>query len=175
VAGSEPGDRNRAPAEPRGRRLAEAPSARYAAGGPAGAPGASRSALPGALARAGLIGIAGAAALVLVGGVFASTFGLVFVSGIMGAAIGLVIARAAVPRDAARPTPRRTLLWIAFAMAIGAVVLGDVGLWLFARQEGGTLGPLDYLWTTFGPFVPGDAIVAALAAWWGASAGPVQR
>ena len=175
MAGSEPGDRNRAPAEPRGRRLAEAPSARYAAGGQAGAPDASRSALPGPLVRAGLIAAAGAIALVLVGGIFASTFGLLFVSGVMGAAIGLVIARAGVPDNAARPTPRRTVLWIAIALAIGAVALGDVGLWLVARQEGGTLGPLDYLWTTFGPFLPGDAIVAALTAWWGASAGPVQR
>lgn len=93
----------------------------------------------------------------------------------MGAAVGLVIARAAVPGDAARPTSRRTVVWIAIALAIGAVALGDVGLWLFARQEGGSLGPLDYLWTTFGPFVPGDAVAAGLTAWWGAGAGPVQR
>jgi hypothetical protein len=28
--------------------------------------------------------------------------------------------------------------------------------------------------TTFGPFVPGEAAIAALAAAWGAHAGPVQ-
>lgn len=119
--------------------------------------------------------MAGAIALVVVGGVFASTFGLLLISGVSGAAIGLVLARAAVPDDAARPTARRAVLWIALALALGAVIVGDVGLWLFARQEGGTLEPLDYLWTTFGPFVPGDAVAATLAAWWGAGAGPVQR
>ena len=44
----------------------------------------------------------------------------------------------------------------------------------YARGEGGTLGLVDYLLTTFGPFVPGEAVIAALAAWWGANAGPVQ-
>ena len=109
------------------------------------------------------------------GGVLASTFGLLLIAGAMGAVIGLLVARAAVPLDAAAPTPRRTVIRIAIALSLGAVVLGDLGLWLFARSEGGVLGPFDYLWTTFGPFVPGVALVAALTAWWGAGAGPVQR
>jgi hypothetical protein len=33
---------------------------------------------------------------------------------------------------------------------------------------------VDYLFETFGPFVPAEALLAALAAWWGAGIGPVQ-
>ena len=47
--------------------------------------------------------------------------------------------------------------------------------WAYALGEGGTLGLLDYLLQTFGPFVPAEAVIAAVTAWWGAGAGPVQR
>jgi hypothetical protein len=119
--------------------------------------------------------VLGAIALVGVGGVLAYPFGLPFVAGIAGAVIGLLTARAAVRDDAATPVPRRTVIRAAVALALGSVVLGDLGLWLFAQSEGGVLGPFDYLWTTFGLFVPGVAFVAAATAWWGAAAGPVQR
>jgi hypothetical protein len=112
---------------------------------------------------------------VTVGGVLASTFGLLLIGGITGTVVGLLVARAAVPDNGSAPTPRRTVIRVAIGVALVAVVLGDVGLWLFALTEGGVLGPVDYLWTTFGPFVPGIALVAVLTAWWGASAGPVQR
>lgn len=117
----------------------------------------------------------GAAALVLVGAVFASTFGLLFVAGVMGASIGLLLARAAAPGAGRTPVARRLVVRVAIGLALVAVVVADVGIWLYGRGEGGTLGLFDYLWTTFGPFVPGVAIVAAVTAWWGASAGPVQR
>ena len=143
MAGTEPGDRKRASAEAPGRRLAEAPRRDTRPATPARLK-SSRSALPGPLARAFVITLAGAIALVVFGGVFASTFGLLFVSGVMGAAIGLVIARAAVPVTAARPTARRTVVALAIALAIGAVLIGDIGLWLFARGRR-TLRPLDYL------------------------------
>jgi hypothetical protein len=125
--------------------------------------------------RAGLVALLGAVALVGVGGVFSSTFGLLFAGGAMGAIIGLVAARAAVPDDSSTPASRRTVIRLAVALALCGVVAGDIGLWLFALSEGGVLGPLDYLWSTFGLFVPGVALVAAVTAWWGAGAGPVQR
>ena len=135
------------------------------------------SALPRPLVRATLAALLGAAALVVVGAVLASTFGLLFVGGAMGATIGLVLARAAVPREggAGRPVARGTVIRLAVALALGAVIAADVGTWLVAVREGGTLGVLDYLWTTFGPFVPGVALIAVVTAGWGASAGPVQR
>jgi hypothetical protein len=169
-------DRSPNTPDPRaGRRLADAPSARYAsAAGDARDQGGS--ALAGPLARATLIAVAGAAALVLVGAVLASTFGLLFVAGITGALAGLVLSRAAAPLDdSRRPVPRRTLAWLAVALALGAVAVGAVITWLIARAEGGTLELVDYLLTTFGPFVPAEAVIAAVAAWWGATTGPVQR
>jgi hypothetical protein len=193
MAGNEPGER-RSPGErlpperdSGSRKLAEPPSARYAArpGGGPGEPGAgpggrdreaerSGSALIGPLARALIAAILGAAALVALGAIFASTLGLLFTSAATGAGVGLLLARAAVPRDDPRTIPRRTIAWLAVGLSLGAVVTADVATWLIARQEGGTLALLDYLLTTFGPFVPGEMVFAAVAAWWGASSGPVQ-
>ena len=180
VAGTQPGDREDPQPASGSRRLAQPPSSRYAArqGGrgdsaiSAGTP--AGSALTGPLARALVIALAGAAALVAVAAILGSTVGLLFISGVLGAAVGLVLARASAPRDEARPVPRRSVTWIAIGLAIGAVAVAAVAIWLYARGEGGTLGLVDYLLTTFGPFVPGEAIIAALAAAWGANAGPVQ-
>jgi hypothetical protein len=157
------------------RKLAEPPSARYADRPEPGHDGASTaSGLRGPLARALVVAAAGAVALVALGALFASTIGLLFTSGATGAAVGLVLARAAVPPADPRAVPRRTVEWLAIGLAIAAIVIADVATWLIGRQEGGTLGLLDYLLTTFGPFIPGEAVLAALGAWWGASAGPVQ-
>ena len=165
VTANEPGER---------RRLAQPPSARYVQPGEAAA--ATGSPLRGPLVRAVVAAALGTAALVLVGAVLASTFGLLFVAAAFGAASGLLLARAAVPAEpGASATSRRTVSRLAIGIALIAVAAADVGLWLYARGEGGTLGLVDYLWTTFGPFVPGVAVVAVVAAAWGASAGPVQR
>lgn len=185
MAGSEPGER-RDPGEPakpgdhmapgpdqEAHKLDRPPSSRYA-DRPAADAAPPGSALRGPLARALLVAVFGAGALVAVGAIFASTVGLLFTSGATGAGVGLVLARAAVPPDDPRAVPRRTVEWLAIGLSIGAIVVADVATWLIARQEGGTLGPLDYLLTTFGPFVPGEALLAAFTAWWGASAGPVQ-
>lgn len=156
-------------------RLAEPPSARYAEPTAARPDDGAASALRWPLAKAALAALLGAAALVEIGAVSASTVGLLFVSGAMGAAIGLLLARAAVPGESARPIRRTAVTRLAVVMGVAAVALADVGTWLFARGEGGTLGLVDYLLTTFGPFVPAEALLAAVTAWWGAGAGPVQR
>lgn len=161
----EPGER---------RRLDRPPSTRYAdSAAPDRAP--SRSALPGPLLRALVAATLGAAAIVLVGAVLASTFGLLFVGGVTGAVIGLVLARAAVPGTGARPSSRASLTRIGVGLALVAVAAGYLGIWAYGLGEGGTLGLVDYLSTAFGLFVPGVALVAAAAAAWGAGAGPVQR
>jgi hypothetical protein len=166
VTSTEPGER---------RRLAEAPSNRYAAREPS-APAANGSPLRRPLLTAIVVALVGAAALVLVGAVLASTFGLLFVASAMGVSIGLVLARAAVATDGSLTSiPKRSVIRLAMVIALVAVAVADLGTWIYAVREGGTLGPIDYLWTTFGPFVPGVAVAAVLAAGWGASAGPVQR
>ena len=165
---NEPGERD-------ARRRAEAPAARYAQSRPGPPTGRSGAALTGPFARAVAAALTGSVALTLVGAVLASTFGLLFAAGLTGGAVGLLLARAAVPRDEnLAPTPRRTVAWLAVGLSLAAVVLAGLLTWLIARQEGGTLDLIDYLLTTFGPFVPAEAVIAAVAAWWGASAGPIQ-
>ena len=171
----QPGDAAGPPAARDSRRLAEPPSARYAPPpGPAIAGGSGR-ALPGPLARAGLVAVVGALLLTIVGAILASTFGLLFVAGLTGAAIGLVLSRAAVPGERAAPVARATLAWIAVGLSIAAVAVAALATWVYARGEGGTLDLVAYLLETFGPFVPAEAVIASLAAWWGATTGPVQR
>ena len=178
----EPGD-GPAGGAPDSRRLAEPPSARYdrrdraaeaAAGTAAGALAGSGSALAGPLARAAVVAVAGALLLTIVGAILASTAGLLFVAGVIGAAVGLVLSRAAVPAGLALPVARKTVARIAIGLSLAAVVLSAIATWAYARGEGGTLGLVDYLLTTFGPFVPAEAVLAAVTAWWGASTGPVQ-
>lgn len=166
VAGKVPGE---------SRRLAGPPSARYA---PKATPPvdttARSSALRGPLLRATTVAAGGAALLTLVGAVLASTAGLLFVAGVAGAAVGLILAGAAAPSGDAVPVARRRIAQLAVGLALAAVVVAAAATWLIARNEGGVLGPIDYLLTTFGPFVPGEAVIASLAAWWGASVGPVR-
>lgn len=175
MATSEPGE-PRDPGERRaGRRLEQPPSARYAEPG-GGASSTGRASLVRPVAQAGIAAAVGATLLFLVGAVVASTAGLVFVSGVMGAAIGLLLARATVPTDDRAPAlTRGAVTWLAIGTAVGAVVVADLATWLNARGEGGSLGLLDYLWETFGLFVPGELLIATIGAAWGASAGPVQR
>lgn len=170
-----PGERMASVSEAGARKLAQPPSARYVdSPGPGYDAGTTGSGLRGPFARAVVVAAIGAMALVALGTILASTIGLLFTSGATGAAVGLVLARAAVPPDDPRAVPRRRVEWLAIGLSIAAVVIADIATWLIARQEGGTLGLLDYLLTTFGPFVPGEAVLAALGAWWGASSGPVQ-
>lgn len=162
-------------ASPGERRLAQPPSARYGSPEPAPMTSAAGSALPGPLARASIVAVAGALVLTVVGAILTSTAGLLFVAGVSGAAIGLVLAGARVPAGAAQPASRSRVAWLSVALALGSVALASIATWLIGRSEGGVLGLLDYLLETFGPFVPGEAILAALGAWWGASTGPVRR
>lgn len=182
MADRDPGDRSE-PAEARARRVLERPPAeRYARSldEDGRAPDGSdteppRSALAGPLIRALAAGAAGAGALVVIGAVFASTVGLLFISGAVGATVGLVLARVAVTPNVARAVSRRTVTWLALAVTLVAIAVAFVATWLYARSEGGTLGLLEYLFTTFGPFVPGQLVIGSVAAAWGANAGPVQR
>jgi hypothetical protein len=108
-------------------------------------------------------GIAGAGAITVLGGVVGVTAGLLLVAAVTGWAVGTTLTAgggAAISRSA-RP-------WMAIAVALGAVALGSLGLWLYARTEGGVLPPVDYLAETLGPLVPLEAGLAAATAWWSA-------
>ncbi len=182
---AEPGD-GPAPRDPRDpRRLATPPSARYVVSGDAsrsaGPPGSAAtgsagidSALRGPLVRAAIVAAVGGMLLAVVGAILASTAGLLFVAGLTGAIVGLVLARAAVPRAEVPAVSRRRVAWLAVGLSLAAVLSAALATWAYARAEGGTLELVDYLLTTFGPFVPAEAVIAAVTAWWGATTGPVQ-
>jgi hypothetical protein len=178
MAGMEPGERRDPASGDGGRRLERAPGERYATASATGTraeDGSARAALTAPLLKAIVVAIVGAAALFAVGAVFASTAGLLFVAGLAGGAIGLLLARAAVPGTAAEPVlPRRRVTWLGVGVALAMIVAGALLTWLYALGEGGTLGFVDYLLETFGPFIPGELVIAALAAAWGVGAGPVQ-
>jgi hypothetical protein len=54
----------------------------------------------------------------------------------------------------------------AVALAIAGVLLGQLGLWAYARYQGGVLGPLELLAEVYGPLVLLELAAAAAVAWW---------
>jgi hypothetical protein len=132
------------PGEPR-RFLDRPPSERYAVEAPtppAGWP-ARRA------ARAVVAALVGAVVVAFLGGPLSVTLGLVVVAAVIGWAVGSL----------ARPS-----LALAASLAVGSVALGLVGVWLFARFEGGVLGLPDYLAEVQGPLVVIELAVAGLVA-----------
>jgi hypothetical protein len=190
MAATEPGDRPPAGErragdsgpEQRGatRRLDRAPGERYAGAGigvtgDAAPPAQRQGLLVRTLAKAGLAGLLGMLILYALGALLSSSAGLVFVAGLTGAAVGLLLARAAAPGRGQEPVlTRRAVSWLAVAISIAAVAVGAVGTWLHALAEGGALAIFDYLFETFGLVVPLELLIAAVAAAWGAGAGPVE-
>ena len=107
-----------------------------------------------------VVAIVGVVAIVVLGGVLAITGGL---AGRRGPA-RLGRRRGAPRRGGTAPGAARRRVVVALLIALGAVLVGQLGLWQYARIEGGVLPPLDYLAEVFGPLVPGQLIVAAIAA-----------
>lgn len=142
---AEPGEARRALERPPAERYLEQERATAAqAEGAAAGPG-TRSPLPTALA----IGAGGAVVVALLGGPLSMTAGLVAAA----AFIGWLVAAVGRPGRVA-----------AVAIAVAAVGLGLVGIWLYARLEGGSLGIVDYLLQVHGPLVPLHFGAAAIAA-----------
>jgi hypothetical protein len=114
--------------------------------------------------------------LILVGGVLEERGGLLAIAGLGGAAIGLLAASAAVTPDGVMPArmARGRVTRIAVALALGAIAVAALGIWVHGRLEGGVMDPLSYLWATLGLYVPAQAAIAAVAAAWGAGAGPIR-
>lgn len=156
-----------APDRPDGgeRRLARPPSDRYRTTAPAAEAGDDdRAEVGGSLGRAvafgALTGLVLAATITVLGGVLLITAGLIAVAGLGGWAIAVAVRAGGL--DAVAPSGRRGL---AVGLAAAAVLAGQLGLWLFARYEGGVLGPVDYLAETFELLVPLQFLAATAAAW----------
>jgi hypothetical protein len=147
------------------RRLARPPSDRYRTAAPAasaddGDQAEARGSLGRAIGFGALTAFVLAVAITVLGGVLLITAGLIAVAGLGGWAIAVAVRAGGL--DAVAPTRRRAL---AVGLAVAAVLAGQLGLWLFARYEGGVLGPVDYLAETFELLVPLQFLFATAAAW----------
>lgn len=108
-----------------------------------------------------LAAIVGAGAITLAGGILAVTAGLLVVAAAIGWAVTVTLATGS--DRAGTRTQRR---WLAVVMTTAGIALGQLGLWLVARQEGGVLGLTEYLAEVFGILVPLQLAVGAVVAWW---------
>ena len=144
------------------RRLERPPSDRYRPTPSEPEPGPAGT---GSLGRAVAFGTAAAIGCAVVitvaGGLVAITAGLL----VIAAVVGWVVA-GAVTSGARIAVPRPTVRWLAVALAVTGVALGQVGLWLLGREEGGVLSLIDYLAEVFGFLVPLQLGIAGLVAWW---------
>jgi len=158
-------DPSRAPQRSPGeRRLPHPPSDRYraaearlAAAAEAGDPAAS---VARGVAVAVVVAIGGTVAIVVLGGALALTEALLIVAGFTGGGLGI-----ALRWGAGRELPRRRRVAAALTLAFAAITLGQVGLWQYARTEGGVLALLDYLGQVYGPLVPAQFVTAGVVGW----------
>ena len=97
----------------------------------------------------------------MLGGVLAISAGLL----VIAVSIGYGVATGMLVGLGKNPVIRWR--WVPPVMlAVAAILLGQLGLWLYARTEGGVLGLPDYLAQTFGVLVLLQVVLAAVAAWW---------
>jgi MFS family permease len=152
-----PVDDERPSGTPGERRLDRPPSERYSEPADTTDDGNGRRVPP--IVAGAIVALVGALVITIGGGLLAITAGLIVVAAALGWAVAAAMAAGHAPRTA------RTM-WSAVGLAVLGVGLGQVGLWLLARQEGGVLGIVDYLAETFGFLVPLELVAAAVAAWW---------
>jgi hypothetical protein len=154
------------PPDPGERRLARPPSDRYREAEEAAAAAEAEAAVdPAASVARGValgaaVGVFGAAAIVFLGGFLTLTEFLLVVAGFTGGGVGI-----ALRWGAGDTLTRRRRVGVALVLALGAVALGQLGLWQYGRSEGGVLGPLDYLGQVYGPLVLVEFAAAGVLAW----------
>ena len=110
-----------------------------------------------------LAAIVGGIAIAIAGGRLTITAGLLVIAAVLGWMIAVVLTIGLGTNRSMGPTARRGA---AATIAVLGVALGQVGLWLIAREEGGVLAPIDYLADVFGFLVPAEFALAAAVAWW---------
>jgi hypothetical protein len=155
-----PGDRYRSQADMAGSGEAAGTGEAGGTGEAAGPTGASPRR---GVALAIVVGVVGAILAALLEGLLAITLGLLVVAALIGRFVAL-----ALHAGAGDTIPARRRSAIALAVTLGAVALTQLGIWLYARSEGGALGVVDYLAQTFGPLVLLEFAVAGAVAWWSA-------
>ena len=142
-AANEPGERPR-------RVLDRAPAERYAAAESAAAARSPTTDQPaGRVARGAAIALVGSLVIAFLGGPLSVTAGLLAVAALIGWVVGSVV---------------RPAVGLAVGLAVASVTLGLVGVWIFARMEGGVLGLTDYLGEVQGVLAPLQLILAGAVA-----------
>jgi hypothetical protein len=143
------------------RRLSHPPSDRYRVNEPPASPvpdpGASRAR---GVAVATIAGLVGAGAITGLGGIVTVTAGLLVVAAGTGWAVATGLRLGAGGQLSRRGRSR-----LAPTVALVAIALGQAGLWLLARAQGGVLAPFDFLWEVYGVLVPLEFAIAAAVAW----------
>ncbi|HEY3524000.1 MAG TPA: hypothetical protein VGK63_09860, partial [Candidatus Limnocylindrales bacterium] len=100
--------------------------------------------------------------LAVLGGPASFSAGLVIVAVFMGRLVGAMVR---VGAGTTLNSPARVTL--AVLISLVGIAAGQLGIWLFARSEGGVLDVGTYL-GSFGPLVPLEFMIATLSAWWSA-------
>jgi hypothetical protein len=149
-----PGERH-----PGERRLERPPSERFIGAATEGPPTTGSPAR--ALAWGAATAVLGATAITVAGGLVTITAGLLVIAAVIGWAVAAAVASGGGPDLAPRT---RTAL--ATILAVAGVALGQIGLWLLGREEGGVLALGDYLAETFGVLVPIELAIGGFTAWW---------
>ena len=105
--------------------------------------------------------VVGAVVITVSVGLLRITAGLLVIAAVVGwaTAVGVI-------SGAGASVSRPTRVASSVLLAIGGIALGQVGLWLLGREEGGVLGLIDYLNEVFGFLVPLELAIAGVIAWW---------
>jgi len=104
-----------------------------------------------------------AALTIALAGPWSFTGGLVIAAIFAGRIIGLSVRAGG---RGAVTSGRR--VWLALAITVLWFFVAQIGIWQYARSEGGVLPFLDHLADVYGPLVLIEAAAAGLAAWWSA-------
>lgn len=153
----DPGERRPA------RTLDHAPSERYRQSEPPQDDTAPPPPIARALVFAFLAAMVGGVAIAIAGGRLTVTAGLLVIAAVLGYVVAVVLTVGLGTNRSMGPNARRST---AAAFALLGVALGQLGLWLIARNEGGVLAPIDYLADVFGFLVLAEFALAAGVAWW---------
>jgi hypothetical protein len=167
LPGDEPPTRTPEPGDVRpGQRLAAPPSQRYvqAARGSTEDQAPDGASSGRAVVIGGLVAAFIAVLMIALGVVFSMTAGLLVAAFFLGRLTAVGVRAGG---GSAVSSTLRVVLSIGLSLA--AVALVQVGLWLVAGIQGGSLGFAAFLDQTYGPLVLLEASVATLAAWWGAA------
>ena len=142
------------------RRLARPPSDRYRAAERAAIAPARPVSPARGLTFAVVVEVVGAVAITVLGGVLTMTGGLLAVAAVLGwaTAWGLRVGAGTTIDD-------RRRAYLALVLALAGIALGQLGLWLYGRTEGGVLPLVDYLGEVYGPLVPIQGVLAGAVAW----------